>query len=252
MTDYIDLIPIDLNTQPILESGGSYDNTNRTPLIRLFYSGESPLGLNSGIHISCNVSGYCVLSTFIETGLTEQNWFDRTITLVRLDSTHSQVFYLAKVYNTVGAYWEETQATITNDGSKVLWASNWGQNAGEERVFLIQLDMPSDWITPGTTTTVLPATTTAESSTTITSGLTTTTTAVCPAGELYGEHSEQAELLRHFRDNILSQSPEGQEIIRLYYEWSPVIVEAMRNDDLFREDVKEIIVGVLELITEGE
>lgn len=247
-TDYIDLIPIDLNTQPILEPGGSYNNTNRIPLIRLFYDAQSSIGLNSGVHISCNVSGYCLVSTNTEPGLPEQNWFDRTITLVRLDRTHAQVFYLAKVYNTTGAYWEETQATITNDGSRVLWASNWGQNVGEERVFLIQLDMPGDWITPGTTTTVLPATTTAESSTTITSGSTTTTATVCPAGELYGEHSEEAELLRHVRDEVLSQTPEGQEIIRLYYVWSPAIVKVMEKDDEFVKQLKELIDGILPMI----
>jgi len=145
MTDYIDLIPIDLNTQPILGSGGSYAGTNRTRLMRLFYDSESPFGFTSGVHISCNVPGYCVVSTSTEQGSQEQNWLDRTITLVRLDRTNPQVFYLAKVYGTDGTYWEETHATITNDGSKVVWATNWNQDVGAERVFLMQLDMPSNW-----------------------------------------------------------------------------------------------------------
>ena len=145
MTDYIDLIPIDLQTQPILEAGGSYDNTNRSPLVRLFYSNESPFGMQSGIHISCNIPGYCVVSTFIEPNLPEQNWLDRTIVIVRLDEQNPQAHYLAKLYTTAGSYWEETQATITNDGSKVVWASNWGQNVGNEQVFLMQLDMPPNW-----------------------------------------------------------------------------------------------------------
>ncbi len=142
-TDYIDLIPIDLNTKPILEPGGSYEGTNRTPLICLFYNSESPIGFNCGIHISCNVPGYCVVSTYIEPGVVERNWLERTITLVSLDRNNPRVFYLAKVYNTTAAYWEETQATITNDGSKVVWASNWNQNVGEEQLFLMQLDMPT-------------------------------------------------------------------------------------------------------------
>jgi hypothetical protein len=145
MTDYIDLIPIDLQTQPILEAGGSYDNTNRSPLVRLFYSNESPFGMQSGIHISCNVPGYCVVSTFIEPNLPEQNWLDRTIVIVRLDGQNPQAHYLAKLYTTAGSYWEETQATITNDGSKIVWASNWGENVGNEQVFLMQLDMPPNW-----------------------------------------------------------------------------------------------------------
>ncbi len=141
--DYIELIPIDLNTQPMVDDG-SYDGTNRTPLIRLFYVDGSPIGFNCGVHISCNFEGYCVISTYIEPGVEEQNWLDRTITLVRLDRTDPDVFYLAKVYGTTATYWEGTQATITNDGSKVVWASNWNQNVGEypAQVFLMQLDMP--------------------------------------------------------------------------------------------------------------
>ncbi len=146
-TDYVDMIPIDLKTKPILETGGSYKNTNRTKLMRLYYSSGSPVCMNtSGIHISCNFPGYCVVSTHIEPGLKEQNWLDRTITLVKLDRDEPQVFYLAKLYNTTKEYWEETQATVTNDGSKVIWASNWNQNVGEEQVFLLQLDMPRDWV----------------------------------------------------------------------------------------------------------
>jgi hypothetical protein len=63
----------------------------------------------------------------------------------------------------------------------------------------------------------------------------------CPSEKLYGEHSEQTELLRYLRDNVLSQTPEGQEIIRLYYEWSPAIVKAMEEDEVFKQEVKEII-----------
>jgi hypothetical protein len=95
------------------------------------------------VHISCNTSGYCVISTEISLGLAEQNWFDRTITLVKLDRSNPRVFYLAKVYGTTGAYWEETHGTISNDGSKVVWATNWNQNVGQEQVFLMQLDMPA-------------------------------------------------------------------------------------------------------------
>jgi hypothetical protein len=143
--DYIDLIPIDPNTQPILEADQGYENTNRTPLLRLFYSDDSPHGLQSGVHISCNVPGYCVVSTNTEPNLPEKNWLDRTIVLVTLDRQKPRAFYLAKVYGTTGAYWEETQATITNDGSRVVWASNWNQNVGEESAFLMQLNMPPNW-----------------------------------------------------------------------------------------------------------
>jgi hypothetical protein len=131
-TDYIDLMPFNFNTQSI-------------PLVRLFYANDSPYGMQSGVHISCNVPGYCVVSTYIEPGLQEQNWLDRSIILIKLDRQNPQAFYLAKIYNTTGSYWEETHATISNDGSKVVWASNWNQNVGLEHIFLMQLNMPPNW-----------------------------------------------------------------------------------------------------------
>jgi len=73
---------------------------------------------------------------------------------------------------------------------------------------------------------------------------------ICLAEELYGEHSEETELLRCFRDNVLSKTPQGQEITRLYYKWSPVIIKAMEEDEEFKEEMKEMIDGVLLLIRE--
>ena len=144
-TDYIDLIPLSPATQPILEAGGSYAGTNRTPLVRLFASSESPIGLQSGVHISCNRPGYCVVPTYIEPGAPEQNWLDRSIVLVHLDGQAPRAYYLAKVYGTTGAYWEETHATITQDGSRVLWATNWSQDVRQEHVWDMELRIPAGW-----------------------------------------------------------------------------------------------------------
>ena len=46
----------------------------------------------------------------------------------------------------------------------------------------------------------------------------------------------------------MSQTPEGKELIKLYYQWSPVIVRAMENNEEFKEDVREMIDGVLGLV----
>jgi hypothetical protein len=144
-TDYVDLLPIDPATKPILESGGSYAGTNRTPLVRLFYDSESPIGLSSGIHISCNAPGYCLISATIEGGQPERNWLDRTIALVRLDRARPRAFYLAKVYGTRQEYWEETQASISVDGRRIVWATNWGRNLGADKVWVMRLDLPAGW-----------------------------------------------------------------------------------------------------------
>jgi len=51
----------------------------------------------------------------------------------------------------------------------------------------------------------------------------------CPIALLFGEDSDEVQLLREFRDNILSQTIEGKELIRLYYQWSPVLVEVLEG-----------------------
>jgi hypothetical protein len=47
---------------------------------------------------------------------------------------------------------------------------------------------------------------------------------------------------------VLHKTAEGQAIIRLYYQWSPVIVKAMEGDEEFKEEVKALIDGVLGLV----
>jgi hypothetical protein len=145
-TDYIDMIPISPDTKPVDGSDAAYEGTGRVRLVRLFFNSESPLNLNSGVHVSCNSPGFCVVSTFTEPGRPEQNWLDRTITLIRLDRRRPRVVYLAKVHGTSGAYWEETQASISRDGRKVVWATNWNRSVGEERVWLMEMDIPTAWL----------------------------------------------------------------------------------------------------------
>jgi hypothetical protein len=141
-TDYVDLITLDNNARPAL-SDADYPASGHVPLMRLFYASDSPVGLNSGVHVSCNCPGWCVVSTTTDEGAPEQNWLDRTITLVRLDRERPQVFYLAKVYGTRGSYWEETQATISRDGSRVVWATNWNTNVGQDKVWVMELRVPN-------------------------------------------------------------------------------------------------------------
>ena len=75
-------------------------------------------------------------------------------------------------------------------------------------------------------------TTTAGSSSS--SSTTTTTTnpkpPPCAAEEIYGENSEQTELLRKYRDNVLSNTPEGQEIIKTYYKFSPTVTKLLEQN----------------------
>lgn len=146
-TDYIDLIPLDLRSRPVT-TPADYANNLIRPLVRLFYASGSPQGLNSGVHISCNYPGYAVVSTHIAPNTPEQNWLDRSNILVRLDPDKPRAVYLAKLYNTTQQYWEETQATITTDGRRVIWVDNWGESVPEPQppqLTLTQLTMPPDW-----------------------------------------------------------------------------------------------------------
>ena len=70
----------------------------------------------------------------------------------------------------------------------------------------------------------------------------------CLALEIYGEYSDEIKLLRNFRDNVLINTPGGKELIKLYYEWSPVIVKVIEKNEAFKKEVKELIDGVLELV----
>lgn len=145
-TDYIDLIPLDPGVSPVASSE-NYAGGIIRPLVRLFYSSDDPEGFSGGVHISCNTPGYCVISTYNSPDEPERNWLDRTIIFVKLDPDQPRCWYLAKVHNTTKAYWEETHASISRDGSRIVWASNWGENAGREIVFVMQLTMPPGWRT---------------------------------------------------------------------------------------------------------
>jgi hypothetical protein len=111
-----------------------------------------------------------------------------------------------------------------NDWTRKPWTS-YGERAGETT----------------TTTTASVTTTTAP----VVSTTTTAVSGICASEAIYGEYSEETELLRYLRDNVLSETPEGQEIIRLYYIWSPVVVRMMEEDEEFKSEVKTLLDGVL-------
>ncbi len=79
-----------------------------------------------------------------------------------------------------------------------------------------------------------------------------TTFPSCPIVAIYGENSDEVELLRYFRDNILTRTTQGQELIELYYEWSPLIVRSILEDGELKKDLQEMVDGVLPLVREAE
>ena len=89
---------------------------------------------------------------------------------------------------------------------------------------------------------------TAVSTTTLEVTLSGTGALSCPIEEIYGSNSVEAALLRHFRDDVLDKTPEGQTLIQWYYKHSPALVKVMREDEALREELKTLIDGVLPLV----
>jgi hypothetical protein len=64
---------------------------------------------------------------------------------------------------------------------------------------------------------------------------------ICPVELIYGRDSAQTNLIRSFRDNILSTTEEGQEFIKIYYQLSPHITNWLNGDGELRGEIKQII-----------
>ena len=94
-----------------------------------------------------------------------------------------------------------------------------------------------------TSSTVHPSTTSmhSTSSTTVPSLL----PPVCVVEEIYGKDSEEVEVLRHFRDTILSKTQSGKEIIKFYYEWNPRVVNALKDDAKLKGNMRQMIDQIL-------
>lgn len=72
----------------------------------------------------------------------------------------------------------------------------------------------------------------------------------CLLLRIYSADSEEIKFLRNVRDTVLNHTNTGKELIRLYDVWSPLIIKAMEDDEVFKGDVKEMIDEILLLIKE--
>ena len=72
----------------------------------------------------------------------------------------------------------------------------------------------------------------------------------CPLEYLYGDYSYEVNLLRKFRDVVLSPTPEGTQLVTLYYQLSPLVVKAMAEDEKLEDEIKEMIDDLFPMIEE--
>ncbi len=70
----------------------------------------------------------------------------------------------------------------------------------------------------------------------------------CAAEAALDNDQAKLAILRTFRDEVMSKTPEGQNLIRLYYEWSPSIARAVEQDEQYKREVAAIIERILPLI----
>jgi hypothetical protein len=73
---------------------------------------------------------------------------------------------------------------------------------------------------------------------------------LCAAESIYGEHVAETELLRAYRDNVLSKTPEGYEMIKIYYKFSPTVTKLLENSPQLKKKAKVYIDSMLPAIRE--
>ena len=77
---------------------------------------------------------------------------------------------------------------------------------------------------------------------------TTSTEKTCVLEKLYRGNSEKTTLLRNFRDEVLSSTAAGRELIKLYYQLSPAIGVAMVQDEMLKQDVQNRVDDIFPLV----
>jgi hypothetical protein len=115
-------------------------------------------------------------------------------------------------------------------------------------------------LSPGSTTSSIPGETTSSSvppnstTTTSTPVITSSTTSSpifprpCLVEKIYGEDSVEVAFSRYLRDSVLRKTPEGRELIKVYYDWSPHLVSALEDEPALKDQAKKVLDQILILI----
>ena len=70
----------------------------------------------------------------------------------------------------------------------------------------------------------------------------------CVAARLYGPCSDEAGILRQYRDTVLQKTPEGRRLIALYYRLSPAVTRAMEKNRALEALIRARIDDMLPVI----
>ena len=105
--------------------------------------------------------------------------------------------------------------------------------------------------TTSTSSTSIAATTTSTEST-ISTTTVSTPSSICLVEEIFGENSEEVEILRFFRDSVLNKTPSGREIIKMYNEWNYRIARLAREDEELKKQLTQTFHQIFSLIRIAE
>jgi hypothetical protein len=72
----------------------------------------------------------------------------------------------------------------------------------------------------------------------------------CAAEAIYGKDSEETELLREYRDKVLSKSASGRQMIKTYYELSPAVAEVLQQNETARTSARRVLDSLMPAIRE--
>ena len=152
-------------------------------------------------------------------------------------------------------YWSSTTDALISDSALDVGFysgfTSYGNKSDSNYVRAVRGPMmtTTTTTTQPTTTTVIPF-----STSTIPNGTTTSSTTIpanqCVAETLYGEGSEETELLREYRDKVLSKSATGRQMIKTYYELSPAISEVLQKNDTARASARRVLDSLMPAIRE--
>jgi len=173
---------------------------------------------------------------FTNVQLTDYYWSSTTNVGDPTDVGSTYTAWWVSIYD--GTVYHHWKPSYTN----YLWPVRAGGSFGTSTIYTTTTTS----IKP-TTTTVPTTTTSVKQTTTIPVSTTTTTicSGPCCAEAIYGENSEKTELLRRYRDNVLSKSSEGREFIKVYYKLCPTIVDLLESRPALKNRAKAFIDSML-------
>jgi len=131
-----------------------------------------------------------------------------------------------------------------------MGSSYWGPNPAYDDAAIAETRLTlSPRASPGSTTSSLPGGPTTSS---VRSSSSTTSSPIVPppclVEQLYGEESLEVALCRYVRDSVLRETPEGREVIKTYYAWSPHLLRALAGETALKDQVKKVLDHILLVI----